>query len=192
MIALVTKLDPQWYSPRTYIVAETDALGFKKAEQAEAALLGNRGGEVSTTTTTTTKPQRQQPTVLTLPRAREVGQSYLTSIGTTLRALWAAASLVWREKPELVLVNGPGTCLPVVVAAKVFSSASAVLRCLLLRRTPKTTWGRVCYVESIARTSSLSLTGKILYSLRLADLFLVQWPSLAERFPRTTCAGRLY
>ena len=48
------------------------------------------------------------------------------------------------------------------------------------------------YVESIARTESLSLTGKILYHARLADLFFVQWPGLAQRLPRAEYAGRLF
>lgn len=182
MIALVTKLDPSWYSPRTYVVAETDVLGQKKAAQAEAALLSEREASLSSSTaaTTTTTRAPPEPRVITLPRAREVGQSYLTSVFTTLRALWAAVWIAFTQRPDLLLINGPGTCLPVVVATKVAAVLFRLCR------------GKVCYVESIARTRSLSLTGKILYSLRLADLFFVQWPSLAERFPRATCAGRLY
>ena len=191
MIALVTKLDPSWYSPRSYVVAATDALGHKKAAQAEAALLSERGGAAGTLSSSSPSPSPSppsppsgpRPTVIALPRAREVGQSYLTSVFTPLRALWAAVRVAFSQRPDLLLVNGPGTCLPVVVATKV--AALGGCRLGLCR-------GRVCYVESIARTRSLSLTGRILYHLRLADLFLVQWPSLAERFPRATCAGRLY
>ena len=176
MIALVSKLDPEWYSPRSYVVAATDALGHKKAAQAEAALL------LSEASSSSSAAAKTAPPVIVLPRAREVGQSYLTSVLTTLRALWAAVAVAVSQRPDLLLVNGPGTCLPVVVATK----AAALLSLGRFCR------GKVCYVESIARTRSLSLTGKILYHLRLADLFLVQWPSLAERFPRATCAGRLY
>lgn len=186
MIALVTKLDPEWYSPRSYVVAATDALGHKKAAQAEAALLSEAssaaGSAAAAAKTAPPRPEDQSPPVIVLPRAREVGQPYLTSVFTTLRALRAAVAVALSQRPDLLLVNGPGTCLPVVVATK----AAALLSFGKFCR------GKVCYVESIARTRSLSLTGKILYHLRLADLFLVQWPSLAERFPRATCAGRLY
>ena len=115
MIALVTKLDPAWYSPRSYVVAATDTLGHRKAAQAEAALLLSEASSSSspTLTPTTTPPP---PTVITLPRAREVGQSYLSSIFTTLRAMWAAVALAFSQRPDLLLVNGPGTCLPVVIA----------------------------------------------------------------------------
>ena len=52
--------------------------------------------------------------------------------------------------------------------------------------------GRIVYIESIARVSTLSLSGKLLYHLRIADLFLVQWQELKDRFPRAVYAGRLY
>ena len=122
MIALVTKLDPAWYSPRSYVVAATDALGHRKAAQAEAALLSEGGGGgrgAAETSQSPSSPLDPQPTVIALPRAREVGQSYLTSVFTTLRALWAAVALAFSQRPDLLLVNGPGTCLPVVIATKV-------------------------------------------------------------------------
>ena len=37
------------------------------------------------------------------------------------------------------------------------------------------------YVESLARVRTLSLTGKLVYPL--TDVFLVQWPSLLDRYP---------
>lgn len=161
MLALVSRLDADWYTPRTYVVAATDALGATKAAAAEAAA------------------HRPPPTIARLPRAREVGQSYLSSIWTTLVALAAAVALVWRAAPDVLLVNGPGTCVPVVAAA-------VAARLLGRART------RVVYVESIARTRTLSLTGTILYKARLADAFLVQWPGLVDAFPRAVYAGRLF
>jgi beta-1,4-N-acetylglucosaminyltransferase len=48
------------------------------------------------------------------------------------------------------------------------------------------------YIESIARVRKLSLSGLILYRLRVADSLLVQWPELQARYPRSVHAGRLY
>lgn len=45
--------------------------------------------------------------VRTIPRSREVGQSYMTSVWTTLLACFAALMLVWQEAPELVGQNCP-------------------------------------------------------------------------------------
>ena len=43
-----------------------------------------------------------QARVVTIPRSREVGQSYLTSIWTTLISVWAALAIVYKEAPQLV------------------------------------------------------------------------------------------
>ena len=51
---------------------------------------------------------------------------------------------------------------------------------------------RIVYVESIARVASLSLSGRILYHVRAAAAFYVQWPALRARHPRSAYAGRLY
>ena len=51
---------------------------------------------------------------------------------------------------------------------------------------------KIVYVESIARTRKLSLSGRILYHSRVADLLLVQWEALVKTYPRAQYAGRLY
>lgn len=108
----------------------------------------------------------------------QVGQSYASSVWTTLVAFRAALRLVWAAQPQLLLCNGPGTCLPLVVAA-------ALARCLPARQC------RMVYVESVARVRSLSLTGALLYRLRLADAFFVQWQALAATHARARCLGRV-
>ena len=40
--------------------------------------------------------------IIRLPRSREVGQSYLTSIWTTIVAFFAALSIIRRQRPDLV------------------------------------------------------------------------------------------
>lgn len=114
----------------------------------------------------------------TIPRSREVGQSYLTSVATTLYAFAFAASLVFRELPDVVLVNGPGTCIPICAAA-------------LLLRLAGVRDSRIIYVESVARVRSLSLSGRILYASRAADALYVQWPQLQARHPRSIYVGRV-
>ncbi len=108
-----------------------------------------------------------------------MGQPYSSSAWTTLLALADAARLVAFARPQLLLCNGPGTCLPLAACA-------CALRCVGTR------W--VCgvvYVESVARVQRLSLTGALLYRLRLADAFFVQWEALARRHPRALCLGKL-
>jgi beta-1,4-N-acetylglucosaminyltransferase len=108
----------------------------------------------------------------------QVGQSYASSVWTTLVAIRAAVRVLLAARPQLLLCNGPGTCLPLVVAA-------VLARALLGRPC------RVVYVESVARVRSLSLTGVLLYRLRLADAFFVQWEALAAKHARARCLGRV-
>lgn len=109
-----------------------------------------------------------------LPRARRVGQSLLTSVFTSLQSFFASIALCWHVKPRLVLCNGPSTCVIILVACR-----------LLCLRT------KCIYVESMARVTSLSLSGTLVYHLRLADEFVVQWPELASQFPGTHYGGIL-
>ena len=107
---------------------------------------------------------------LAVRRAREVGQSFGSSVPSTLHALWACVQLLWTAVPELVLVNGPGTCVPVAVLARLFGS-------------------RVIFAESWCRVSTLSLTGCIMYWV--AHRFVVHWPELVDRYPRAEYLGRI-
>lgn len=52
-------------------------------------------------------------------------------------------------------------------------------------------WPSIFYIESIARVKKLSLSGLLLYKLRIADQFFVQWPQLKQKYPRACYAGRL-
>ena len=51
-----------------------------------------------------------------VPRAREVGQSYASSAFTTARAFVHSFAAVIRYRPQLLLCNGPGTCVPFAFA----------------------------------------------------------------------------
>jgi len=115
-----------------------------------------------------------------VPRAREVGQSYFTSVFTTLLAFWHSWRVYRKTKPDAILTNGPGTCVPVILACflgKVFGYNSAC---------------KVMYVESVARTRRMSLSGRLCYGLRLADVVFVMWPELKEKYPRSRYCGRIY
>ncbi|XP_064003367.1 UDP-N-acetylglucosamine transferase subunit ALG14 homolog isoform X2 [Pogoniulus pusillus] len=75
-----------------------------------------------------------------------------------------------------ILCNGPGTCVPVCISA-------LLLGLLRMKRAV------IVYVESICRVETLSLSGKILYYL--SDYFIVQWPELKEKYPRSVYLGRV-
>ncbi|KAI3892051.1 hypothetical protein MKX03_030885 [Papaver bracteatum] len=151
-----------------YVAASTDNMSLQKAQVLEACMVDQAG------------PDKLKETAqfMQIYRSREVGQSYLTSIGTTLIAFVHALLLMIKIRPQVILCNGPGTCFPLCVIAFIF-------KVLGIR------WSSIFYVESIARVKRLSLSGLLLYKLHIADLVFVQWPHLQKKYPRTLYVGRL-
>lgn len=117
-------------------------------------------------------------TYITLKRARTVGQPWLLSVFTTLSSILSTLNALLHQKsyPDVLLINGPGTCVP--VAYVLF-----VMKFLGLCRT------RIVYVESLARVSGLSLSGRLV--LPVSDRFLVQWEQLADQYQRAEFYGIL-
>lgn len=160
MMRLVGSLSP-YYKPRIYVLAESDRMSAEKIVSFEKIKTDRSSSEFK---------------ILRIPRSREVHQSWLSTILTTLNAVFFSFPLVFGEKPDLLLCNGPGTCIPICLA--VF-----VLKVSGLKDV------RMVFVESICRVKTLSLSGKILY--HFADHFFVQWKQLQEKYPNTLYLGRL-
>ena len=159
-----TKFTALFYH-REYVLADTDRTSRAKIVRFEE----ERGGG-----------NEECFGIHVVPRAREVGQSYLTSAFTTLRAFWHSWRVYAKTKPDAVLTNGPGTCIPVLLA------------CFLGKMFWFNGGCKVMYVESVARTKRMSLSGRLCYGLRLADVVFVMWPELREKYPRTRYCGRIY
>ncbi|XP_030352157.1 UDP-N-acetylglucosamine transferase subunit ALG14 homolog isoform X2 [Strigops habroptila] len=150
------------YSPRHYVFADSDTMSEAKIhsfEQKRAETFPN-----------------SQFTLDRIPRSREVRQSWASSVVTTLYSMLYSLPLTYRRKPDLILCNGPGTCVPVCISA-------LLLGLLGIKRA------YIVYVESICRVETLSLSGKILYYF--SDYFIVQWPNLKEKYPKSVYLGRI-
>ncbi|PGH07828.1 hypothetical protein GX51_01538 [Blastomyces parvus] len=160
-------------------------------------------------------------TIITVPRARRVHQSFLTAPISTLHCLWvcicvlrgkhhdpnptkgdepppsspnsAASSIPTGPPPptlypNIILTNGPATAVCVIVAAKILRAITSVstFPFLLFRNQSsqqlqppsgqRARYLRTIFIESWARVTTLSLSGKIV--LPLVDRFLVQWDGL--------------
>ena len=149
MLDLIKNLNPKRYTPVVYVIATTDTTTEHRFQA--------MGG-------------RLPDSIWRIPRSREVGQSYSSSIVTTLYSFLHAIYLVGSVRPGLVLCNGPGTCLPIAVVAFVLR-VLGVCEC------------QIVFVESFCRVTSLSLTGRLLYNL--VDLFVVHWEPLLKKYPRS-------
>ena len=165
MIKLLNGTDLNKFTPREYIVADSDKMSIQKIKDFESKA-----------------SKKPNFTINTLSRSRKVGQSYITSIFTTLLAILNAIPLIFKIKPELLLVNGPGTCIPCCMITRILYFSES------LRLIPKC---KIVFVESMCRVKNLSLSGRILYYLNITDAFFVQWEILQKRYPKTIHMGRL-
>ena len=185
MLHLLASTNSKVLSNRVYVYANTDKLSLAKVKDFEGHRCFGKAKYFS------------------IPRSREVKQSFITSILTTLYSFIFAFFLVLREKPDIIICNGPGTCLPICYCAFIFNVWGAkfhfhickiyhlqcnynlsilihseltfhILRKILLRRSSK-----IIYVESIARVKSLSLTAKLIKPMYIFSFFLL--------YSHTTC-----
>ncbi|KAL1919927.1 uncharacterized protein VTP21DRAFT_1859 [Calcarisporiella thermophila] len=161
MLQLVSGLNMQRYTPRIYVVSQDDHLSAAKAREFEHSLGSMYGRDYL---------------IRHILRARQVGQPWLTTPWSVLQCMLSAVRIVLGDRPDVLICNGPGSCVPLCVLAyipRIFGLA----------------YTRLLYVESFARTHSLSLSGRLL--IRFVDRFIVQWPSLALKYRRAENAGIL-
>ncbi|EPQ29661.1 uncharacterized protein PFL1_02881 [Pseudozyma flocculosa PF-1] len=182
LLQLLRALPPGRYAERLYLYSSGDNFSLQKAREFERTLVPRSSDD--------TPPLH----TLEVPRARRVHQSFLSTplsllyslafcidhivrrplvdAHITRRAQWRQrrARQGWNDDgarcpfADLVLMNGPGTCVPIVV--------SIYLLKFLGLPSPK-----LIYIESFARVKSLSLTAKLVRPL--VDRFVVQWPEAA-------------
>lgn len=76
-----------------------------------------------------------------------------------------------KEKPDLVITTGVLAMIPMCLIAKLFRK-------------------KLIYIESFAKISSPTLTGKFLY--KYADRFYVQWEKLLDIYPNAIYKGGIY
>lgn len=160
MLNLIKNMDfRNKYLPRYYIIASNDHISLDKVLKFE-----------------TIKSNGRQFKIKKIPRNRNVHQSYFSSIFTTIYAIVYCIPLVVKEKPDLIICNGPGSCIPICMVA-------------FLLRVGFIHDSKLIFVESFCRVQTFSLTGKIL--MYFADNVIVQWPSLQKKLKRSEYIGQL-
>jgi len=177
VLRLVSGLSQRYY-PRTYVIAETDTSSearirsFESAASAAAAAATPAAAANTLAPDFTSNTSRGSYQIHKIPRSREVRQSWLSTIFTTIFSLFHSIPLILYTNPDLVICNGPGTCIPICLIVK-------FVRLFRILET------KIIFVESICRVRTLSLSGKILYHAKIADEMIVQWPELKSLYPNT-------
>ncbi len=75
------------------------------------------------------------------------------------------------EKPDVVITTGVLAMIPLCLLAKIFGK-------------------KLVYIESFAKVTSPTETGKLLY--KYADRFYVQWDGMKEFYPNAIYLGGIY
>lgn len=88
-----------------------------------------------------------------------------------LKNAWKSLQLYKKEKPDVVICTGVLAMIPM---------------CLIAKMAGK----KLVYIESFAKVTSPTETGKLLY--KFADQFYVQWESMLSIYPKAIYLGGIY
>lgn len=88
-------------------------------------------------------------------------------IGNTFRSL----RIIIKERPKVMITTGVLAIVPLALLMKLFG-------------------GKLIYLESFAKVTSKTLSGKLLY--RFADRFYVQWEEMLKLYPNAIYKGGIY
>lgn len=81
--------------------------------------------------------------------------------------------IFFKEKPDVIISTGVLSTIPMLFIGHLFKK-------------------KVIYIESFAKISSPTLTGKLIYNWKWADQFYVQWKSMLEFYPKAIYKGGIY
>jgi glycosyltransferase involved in cell wall biosynthesis len=93
------------------------------------------------------------------------------NVRNLIRNLGLALRIVRRHNLQAIVTTGAGVAVPFVLLGRLFGV-------------------NVVYIESMARITSPSLTGRLVYPF--ADTFIVQWPALQRYFKRALLFGTVF
>ena len=79
--------------------------------------------------------------------------------------------LYFKVKPKYIITTGTHTAVPICYIGKLFGS-------------------KVIYIETFANNNTKTLAGKLVYPI--SNLFIVQWESMLELYPKAIMGGSIY
>lgn len=101
----------------------------------------------------------------------QVNRREKTFIWKMIRNTWKSVKIYKMEKPDIVICTGVLAMIPICLIAKMLHK-------------------RLIYIESFAKVTSPTITGKLLY--KFADQFYVQWPQMLKIYPNAIFLGGIY
>ncbi|SDH62948.1 PssD/Cps14F family polysaccharide biosynthesis glycosyltransferase [Alteribacillus bidgolensis] len=123
---------------------------------------------VTEKTEVTAAMKKKHPMSFLVYGARNYPISYLFKFSFNC---FKSLGIFLKERPDVVVTTGVHTAVPMCYIAKLFRK-------------------KVVFIESFAKTSSPTLSGKLVYPI--ADLFIVQWETMLEHYPKAIHGGSIY
>ena len=77
----------------------------------------------------------------------------------------------FKIRPDFIVTTGAHTAGPMCCLGKIFGS-------------------KIVYIETFANIHTKTITGRLIY--KFADLFIVQWKSMLNLYPKATYGGWIY
>ena len=102
---------------------------------------------------------------------KQVNRKEKTFIPRMIVNTYRSIKIFLKERPDVVICTGVLAMIPI---------------CLLAKFCGK----KLIYIESFAKVTSPTLSGKLLY--KFADQFYVQWPQMLEIYPKAIYLGGIY
>ena len=85
--------------------------------------------------------------------------------------MWKSVRIILKEKPTVMITTGVLATIPLALLMKLFKR-------------------KLIYIESFAKVTSKTLSGKLLY--KYADQFYVQWEEMLKLYPNAIYKGGIY
>ena len=101
----------------------------------------------------------------------QVNRKEKTWLLAMLKNAFQSLGIFIKERPDVVVCTGVLAMIPMCLLCKLFG-------------------GKLIYLESFAKVTSATETGKLLY--KFADRFYVQWESMLEVYPDAVFLGGIY
>ena len=102
---------------------------------------------------------------------RQVNRNEKVFIFKMIENTFKSLKVFIKEKPDIVISTGALATIPICLLSKLFRK-------------------KVIFIESFAKVTSPTLTGKFIY--KFADQFYVQWEQMKEHYPDAICKGGIY
>lgn len=102
---------------------------------------------------------------------KQINRKEVLFIPKLLVNSWKSLVILVRERPRVMITTGVLAMIPMALLMKLFG-------------------GKLIYLESFAKVTSKTLSGKLLY--KFADQFYVQWEEMLELYPNAIYKGGIY